>query len=240
MRNYELTERGKIAVAVLIAVILLALAVALTVKAFAKQESQPVGNQSSAEYDPANSPPAEQPNGSPVGTPDKPPEGTPDKPPEGTPDETPPTTTDSPPPSGGGFNPPDEPSQTDNNEPDGSDLPDGQEKTNPPISGPSGGTPSEGTLSFLFSPDYQDELDPLTASMLGELLKSRYNTRNSSIAVATPRLSNKDSSTLMAAVKSAFGAHGVSDQRIMHIENSTGVAGETFEVSFYFIPSAGK
>ena len=258
MHDYELTDRGKIVVAVLIAVILLALAVALTVKAFANQEPQSAnGTPSSTASDPVNSPPVEPPTTGisieepgeppegtpgkpPEGTPDKPPEGTPDKPPGETPDETPPTTTNSPPPSGGGFNPPAVPSPTASSSPDVSDPPDGHDLIDPPISGPTGGTPSEGTLSFLFSPAYQDELDSATASLLGDLLRSPNNTRNSSIAVATPRLSHNDSTTLMAAVSSAFSVYGITEQRILHIENSTGTAGETFEVSFYFIPSAGK
>ena len=235
MRNYELTERGKIAIAVIIAVILLALAVALTVKAFAKQEPQPNGNQSSAESDQSNFPPVEPSTEIPVGTPDKPPEGTPD--------ETPPTTAESPPPSGGGFNPtdpPDETPPTNGTIPDGNDEPDGPENADPPESGPTGGNPSEGTLSFLFSPYYQDELDSETASLLEVLLKSPNNTRNSSIAVATSRLSDDASSVLMSAVKSAFRAHGIPEQRILHIENSTGLSGETIEVSFFFIPAGEK
>ena len=232
MHSYELTERGKIVIAVFVALILLALALVLAVKTFTRQDSVSPDNQSSALF----------------GTPSSQLETPTDKP-AVTPPETLQTTANSPPPDGGDITPPEvslptassdlgenaPPNGTGGNEPPG-----GLDNTEPPSSGPTGGAPAEGTLSFLFSPDYQSELDADTASLIGVLLNSPNNTRNSTIAVATPRLSDSASTTLMAAVVRAFDFYGVSEQRIAHIENSTRAAGKTFEVSFYFIPSSGK
>ena len=261
MRSYELTERGKIAIAVLVALILLALALILAVKTFAKQDSDSPDNQNPAAFETSSSPygdiSAETPPETPPGTPPDEPAETPPETPPGTPPdiptETPPgtlqTTANSPPPNGGDFTPPevtlptvssDSGEDSSPNETDEIETPGGQDNTEPLDARPTWGNPSEGTLSFLFSPGYQSELDSDTASLLGVLLNSQNNTRNSMIAVATSRLSDSASSTLMAAIVRAFGVYGISEQRILHIENSTGVAAETFEVSLYFIPSSGK
>jgi len=263
VRSYELTERGKILIAVIIAVVLLVLALVLAVKTYAKQDSMPPGNLDSAASDFPSSPPVEDPT----------------EPPTMIPIEIPPKTSDNPPPNGngGGSSPPetslpiassDPEDELQTNGQDEDDLPDNglnpgnppigtvennppgiqdvndpldvQETNAPPNTGPTGGNPSEGTLSFLFSPAYQSELDTDTASLLGAFLNSPNNTRNSTIAVMTSKLSDNDSAALMAAVVQAFNVHGIPAQRIRHIENSSGTAPETFEVSLYFIPASGK
>ena len=241
MREYELTERGKIIIAVLIAVILLALAAVLTVKAFGNQAPRISGNQDSSISKPVSSPPDGMSSESPIETPEGTPSGTSTETPFETPTDFPPTTSNSPPPHGGDFNQPDDAQPPANsNEEEESDPPGGQTYAPPPPSGPTGGNPSEGTLSFLFSPNYQDELDTETKSLLKVLLDSPSNTLNSIIAVETSTLPDDYAQTLMSAVATALAEYGVPEQRAAHVLNPSGAVGETFEVSFYFIPAGGK
>ena len=213
VRSYELTERGKIVIAVIIVLFLIALSAVLMVKAIANQSSAPPDNQDpSASWTPPPSPV-----------------------------ETQPVVTDSPPPNGGGFNPPDTPSPTDDGGGGESAPPgNGRDPTKPPVFGPTGGNPSEGTLSFLFSPDFQEELDDETASLLDALLKSPENTLNSTIAVETLILSENYAEMLMTAVTGAFAAYGVPRHRIAHVLRLSATEDETFEVDLYFIPASEK
>ena len=215
MHEYELTERGKIVIAALIVLLLFVLSGILMYKAWANQSSAPPADPNSESHG-ALSP---------------------------SPYETPPVISDSPPPTGGVFTPPviSTPSEPSGNDVQGSEeTPDTPELTKPPDSGLIDCDPSEGTLSFLFSPDRQSELDNEIISAFGDLLSSLNNTRDSMIAVETPPLSDSDTEKLMDAVADAFVAHGIPARRLTWIMRPYDNAGETFEVKLYFVRSSGK
>ena len=116
----------------------------------------------------------------------------------------------------------------------------GNDQSPPPSPGHSGGDPSNGTLSFFFSPSLQSELDLETKSMLQSFLNSTSNTRNNTIIVETPRLTEKNSDILMSAIRSAFTPLGVSGLRLSHTSRSFLPVGEVFEVNLYYTPGTGK
>ena len=154
------------------------------------------------------------------------------------------TQSNSPPPSGGGLQPTDDPPQTGNGGQEGQDGQEGQEGHSPP---PSPGTgqgsvdPSEGTLSFLFSPDSGNTLDSQTASLIGVFLSLPGNAQNSAIVVEMPQLSDEDAETLMSAIISAFAAQGVREQRITFTTRaSSDSADGVYEVTVYFAAYSGK
>jgi len=140
----------------------------------------------------------------------------------------PPEISNSPPPNGGGFNPPDvTPTNGDGTV---------QETPRPPGPGQPSVDPSEGTLSFFFSPNLQNTLDVETSTMLSTFLSSDKNTQDSLIAVEFPQLSGKDAEKVISAVISAFAAHGVREQRLAFITDSKWTEEEPFEVRLsYFV-----
>ena len=137
-------------------------------------------------------------------------------------------------------NPPSTSLPTASDNPGALDLPDGQNNSQNSGNGVASSTLSGGTLSFLFSPDNQKELDTDTIFKLEELLKSPDNSRNSTIAVETVELSNSSKDTLMSAVTIALADFGVPEERIAYVLRRSGVAGEIFEVKLYFIPASEK
>ena len=214
MHQYELTERGKIAIAALIVAVLLILSALLVVMALANRFGTPPDSDREPGTTSTSNP---------------------------SPSEPPSETTNSPPPNGGGFTPPDASPPVGNNGSNGNEGQDGQNGANPSGVGPTGGNPSEGTLSFSYSPDNQTELDAETVSLLSMLLSSPNNSLNSTIAVETPILPVNHVNSLMASVVGAFAAQGVPEQRIAHAINPSAVAeGEIFEVRLYFIPASEK
>ena len=104
--------------------------------------------------------------------------------------------------------------------------------------GPTGGNPSGGTLSFLFSPDLQNELDAETWSLLDVFLGSTRNTSDSIIAVETPELPEEYSDILESAVYSALNARGIPAQRIEYFTDHDVPMSETFEVNLSYIATS--
>jgi len=139
----------------------------------------------------------------------------------------PPEISESPPPNGGGFNPPDVTPTNGNGA--------GQETSPPPGPGQPSVDPSEGTLSFFFSPNLQNTLDVETSTMLSTFLSSDKNTQDSLIAVEFPQLPGKDADKVISAVISAFAAYGVREQRLAFITDSKGAEEEPFEVRLSYI-----
>ena len=222
MHRYELTERGIIVVALLLVLPIFILAAVLAYSAFFTPPAQPPADQGT---ETSGAPPP-----SPV--------------------ESPPSTiSESPPPEGGGFNPPeisppqggiDSPPDTlppevgnSTGEPGTSN---GHDPPQPPRFGPTGGNPSEGTLSFLFSPDLQDMLDAETSSMLGEFLRSSGNTDDSLIAIELPQLSDEDSEKIMTIMVGSFAARQIPEQRLAYIMHPGEIATGAFEVHLSFVP----
>ena len=233
MHQYELTERGKILVAiVLVLLLLLVPSVILLCGAMENQPPTPSGTHGSE---------ASQ------------------SPPPSFAEISPPIISNSPPPTGGGFSPPDvtttngtvfiQPDVTPTYYPPDvtptfippNELPtDGgsviQETPKPPDYGPTGGNPSRGTLTFLFSPDKQNTLDAETLSMVDTFIKSPSNTRSSLIRVETPKLSAEDTEKLASAVTKAFTDQGVPESRISYSVNQNEVEEDSFEVNLSYIP----
>lgn len=211
--GYELTDRGKIIIAVVIALVFFLLPAAIFM--FSALADKPPDN-----LDPEASwtPPSIV--------------------------ETPPSQTiQSPPPSGGDFSPPEVtiiPPETTTDNP-GEDVPeDGNNQVDPPGPGPVGGNPSEGTLSFMFSPNLQETLDEKTASLLGEFLSFSGNTEDSVIAVELPLLSAEAKDNVINAVINAFAERGVPQRRLTFIVNQSGEAGDMFLVSLSYISQDSK
>ena len=227
MDGYELTDRGKIAIAVVIAVVLFALSTILVIKALAARPPQQPDGQGSVATD--VSPPAVA-------------------------DTTPPEITDSPPPNGGGFNPPGAPPAVSPGFP--VETPPGTSQNVPPSPGvtpepsttpdPAEGIgqstvdPAGGTLSFHFSPESQHSLDNETTAMLGAFLGSPKNTRDTYVVIEIPQLSDEHTERLVAAIVSAFAAQGVGDQRLSFARKPTETAAGAFEVSIYYLAQQGK
>ena len=203
MHSYELTERGKIVIAIILVVLILVLPAAiLAYKAWA-QPAQP----------PENSNTGGTGSVQPV-----------------SPDTSSPIVAISPPPNGGGFNPPGISPTDDDGEPDDtgntpdtsdtSDIPDTPD-TPPPVSNRPSVDPTEGTLSFFFSPDQQHAPDAETTSAFSVFLSSNKNTPDSLISVEIPKASREDSDIVITAVISAFAELGVNTQKLSFVTVSS-------------------
>ena len=158
-----------------------------------------------------------------------------ESPPASVAETPPPETTNSPPPNGGGFNPP-----GDNGNPGETDPPEELDPSPPPEYGPSGGNPSGGTLSFLFSPDKQDAIDDETMSSLGIFLSSHMYLENSKIAVEMPELTGETAEKTKSAILSAFASFRVPERRLVFIVDLFGVPESTFEIHLSYISSQLK
>ena len=152
----------------------------------------------------------------------------------------PPVISESPPPDGGGFNPSVVSPPEEDSEFGVFVSPTEQDTSSLPVFGPAGGNPSEGSLSFSFSPNLQSELDAQTMLMLYGFLRSPKNTQGSLISIETPYLDTEDSEKLMSAIVNAFAAHEIPEQRIVYVANPAVSSAETFEVNLSFITSPGS
>jgi len=212
VHDYELTDRGKIIIAVVLVLLFLVLPSVLLL-------ANANGNQ------PTTRPPERD-----TDPPDLPQQV-----------DTSPSPTESPPPGSGGFVPPDV------SEPIDDDDVGGVASCEVPMSGQPVLNSSEGTLSFLFSPELQSSLDADTLVLLNPFLFSPMNTPGSLIAVELPRVSPIYVDTLSAAVTSAFSELGVSEQRLAFLVRSENGSDEVltgefarFTVNMYFVAGVGK
>ena len=215
MEGYELTDRGKIVITVVLVVLLLFLPAAILLfHAMAGQSSQlPDDQDLQASFSPPSIS-AETPN---------------------------PPITESPPPNGGGFNPPEVSQPNGDGDPGTTPSQNGQAPSRPPGSGQSSVNPTEGTLSFLFSPNLQSSLDDETSSMLDEFLRSPKNTTNSIIAVKTPQLSLDVSQKFVSIIVDSFAKRDVPETRLAYItDSSVPLADGSFEVDMSFISRRPK
>ena len=210
--SYRLTDRGKILVAIVIALLVFLLPAGILL--FSAMADKPPDNE---DLEPSGASPP-----SVVVT-------------------HPTQTTVSPPPNGGGFSPPEAtggPEATDRPGEDGSA--DSKAPDKPPGSSPIGGNPSDGTLSFLFSTNQQDALDEDTALLLGEFLSFAGNTENSRIAVELPHLSEDAENTIISVIVNAFAARGVPENRLAFVINPESTAEGSFMVHLSYIPHETK
>ena len=215
MYSYELTERGKTIIAVVLVVILVVLSAVILTIGYCSGTSLPSqGDDSSISKSPPApvSPPAPQETLSPP----------PSEPPPTEPPPTEPPPTDPPPsapPHGGNGN----------GHGYGDIIPE---------FGPVGLNILEGTMLFMFSPSLQEALDDDTVTMLSDFLSSPKNTDDSQIQVEMPNLAEDDMDLLLSAVAKAFSTYNVKVNDIVYVTNQTEVADSNFEVklSFYVAP----
>ena len=92
----------------------------------------------------------------------------------------------------------------------------------------------EGTLSFNFSPDVHSALSTETSLLLDAFLISPKNKPDSIVAVESPQLELKDSEKLVSVVNSALSTRGVPLNRIEYIMNETVPEADFFEVSMSY------
>jgi hypothetical protein len=222
VRGYEFTDRGKIAVALFLVIILLVVpATIIAFNAIAKEPSSPLDDQS-------------------VKTDEPPP-----------PISESPTTeeTDNPPPNEGGVfgQPTISPPNSDNNTmapdppisqppPVSQDPPVSQGSDQPSETVPGYDTEFVDNLSFIFSPGSQDALDDRTLSNLDSFLSSQKNEQNYLIAVETPKLADEEVARIMTVIGSVFAEKGVNEQMLTHVTLPWGVPGESITVSLYYLP----
>jgi len=205
--GYELTDRGKIIITVVLVLLIFVLPAAILLYNAVASPDSPAPDDRDQQ---ASAIPPSIPNG-------------PQNPP----------ITESPPPNGGGFNPPDNP-QPNGNGQGITPSPNGQDPPEPPES--IGRVDSiEGTLSFLFSPDQHDRLGAGLLSMLDVFLGSPKNTQDSIIAVETPQLSLEDSERLISVVVSEITGRGIPQQRIAYATRLATPEDGSFEVKMYYI-----
>jgi len=101
--------------------------------------------------------------------------------------------------------------------------------------GPVGINRAEGTMSFRFSPEQQDSIDDDTIAMLGEFILSPRNINNAQIRVEVPSLSDSDRLTLKAAIVDAFASHGISERRLVFSATPTSPSLDSYEIRLSFI-----
>ena len=229
MGKYELTERGKIVLALILVVLLLLIPSAIMALKAMAQTSPPSSDEDSGSYI------------SPFPEPDPPVS----------------KTTDSPPPTGGGFNPqdvspqdvstqdvsPQDVSPQDVSPTDGGlepGKPDPAHITEPsapfvPVYDPARVDSLEGTLSFWFFPGAQSMLDPEPMYCLQTFLSSPKNVSEAFIAIDMPLVPLASADELAFVVVGAFSNLGVQEQRLMFIMGSDEPEDEMFEVSMYYI-----
>ena len=231
MKSYELTERGKIIIAVVLIILLLVLpSTILAIKAWAGTAPPPDDPPVTAVPLPATPDDdlPEIPEPLPDGSGSDPLEHEDDPTDDPADDEAGDPTDD---PAGQPMD--QEPSQNDDGE-DGSSDPAGE----PQEFGPVSLDISKGTMVFIFSPDLQDTLDPETTAMLGEFITSPKNKTDTQILVEMPSLSQKDTTKVISAVTNAFALYEIARKDLVFKTLQTETNGEPFEdmMSFYDPP----
>ena len=230
MQGYEITERGKIAIAVVIAILMISLAVILAAR-FLNGSSSPFDNQQQPAvpeqvYNPSdisNTPPPNDGDTEPVDNQEDehgehgsfdPPQEPDDEPSDGPSQEE----------------PGDEPEDSSDDEPSQEQgAPGGQ-----PATGATAVNISAGTMSFRFSPSSQDSLDADTVAKIGDFLKSPKNTANSQIVVSMPQLPEADTAKIISAVTEAFADKGVEQRNLAFTIYRTGSGNNSYEIRLSF------
>lgn len=223
MHNYELTERGKIVIAVILVFLFLIIPSAILLYTATQNQpslpadSQGAGASGNNSPPPVTSPPPVVAHSPPVAA-----------------HSPSPATVENPPPSSGGF------SDFDVSPPGDGSGREGHYPEHVPVVGPIGGNPSEGTLSFLFSTELQYAMDAKTLNMLDEFLHSSKNTGGNLIAVELPRLPGDAAEGIVSMVGSAFCDRGIYEQRLVYIPYPVSSEGGIFVIHLSYIPRSMK
>jgi len=100
---------------------------------------------------------------------------------------------------------------------------------------------ARGTMQFTFSPEHQVALDEDTISALADFITSPRNTARAHISVETPSLSTEDSAIFRSAITDALTQHGVNANSLVFNANSASAYEGAFEVILSFQqPASGK
>ena len=212
MEGYELTDRGKIVLTVILVVLLFFLPAAIFIfSAMGEAPDKPpdeLGAQTSGTMPTATPPPA---------------------------------ISESPPPNGGGFGQPEKSPQNGNGNPEGHGSTEAHGPVMPQESAQGRVNKAAGTLSFLFFPEGQGSLGDGASSMLDEFLGSPKNTPNSIVGVETPRLPFEVSREFTAIMVEALNLRGVEEQRIAYITTpDVPLEDGSFEVNMMYISRRPK
>ena len=213
MNKYEITERGKIIIAVIVVAILIVLSIIVISISSCSGTSPPADPPQAYDPTPGDDDPTI--SNTPLPTP-----GSGFDPITPTPEPTPTPDPATPPPGGNG---------------NGNGYGD-----NYPEFGPVGLNLTEGTMLFIFAPSVQETLDEETVSMLKEFLTSPKNTPEAKVQVEMPNLQEDDTEHLLLAVASAFSNYNVNVNEIVYVKNATEVDGSSFEVSLSFYVEPGS
>jgi len=241
MQGYELTERGKIAIAVFLAILLIILAVILALR---------VWNGSSSPFDNQQRPAETEHVYTPPDVSDTPP-------PEGSDVDSGDGNQENENGEQGSFDPPQD--QTDEPADDPSEEPgdaSGEEPSEEPSEGPDDSSeeePSEegapggqsapgaasinsaaGTMSFRFSPSSQDSLDASTIEMIGDFIKSPKNTSGAQIVVSIPQLPEEETAKIISAVTDAFAEQGVAQRNLAFTVYRLNTGSNSYEIRLSF------
>jgi len=243
MQGYELTERGKIAIAVFLAILLIVLAVILAIRVW-NGSGSPFDNQRQpAETDHVYNPPDI--SDTPI------PEGDDTSPEENQNNENG---------EQGSFDPPQEP--TEEPEEEHVEEPDGEPKEEPTeepedssedeksqeeasdgqaaTTGAASINRSAGTMTFRFSPSSQDSLDDDTVAMISDFLDSPRNTANSQITVSIPQLSETETAKIISAVTDAFAEHGVAQRSLAFTIYRLNSSNNSYEIRLSFSQATSR
>jgi len=100
---------------------------------------------------------------------------------------------------------------------------------------------ARGTMKFTFSPDHQIALDEDTISAIADFVTSPRNTARAHISIETPSLLNEDSAIFQTALTDALTQHGVRRDKLVFNANSSSTYDRAFDVILYFQqPASGK
>ena len=96
----------------------------------------------------------------------------------------------------------------------------------------------EGTMRFWFSPEAQESIDSDVVSLMGDFLQSPQNTASSEIVVEIPSLTDEERESLESVITAAFAEHNVSQNDLSFapylLNENVGV----FEIRMHFGTSA--
>ena len=227
MKGYEITERGKIIIVVLLVLIVLIIpSVFISINALVRETPQ--------EDPPGITETTPQPEDDPVGEnadeiANRPwPPGGNDEVPGGSDNENSDSgnTVDIPPEEGnGGPIPPDASDSSDS-----SDASQGE----PPEQGLVGLNVPAGTMAFVYFPGVQNALDAETSAALESFLASPRNVENARVIVQFPQLAEGDRLNVVNAILNELTGHGVPRQDIVFFTIDETVEGDSFEVRLSF------
>ena len=236
MKGYEITERGKIAIAVVIAILMIVLAIILALR-FLNGSAPPFYNQNQPlEPEQVYTPPEISSTPSPEDI-------------DVNPDETQENGEQ------GSFDPPQEPvedpdedatqepseeAEEPEDETDAEDASESGSENGLQTNGEPSLNRSAGTMSFRFSPSSQDSLDDATVAMIGDFLDSPRNTTNTRIVVSMPQLPEVETSKIIAAVTEAFAQKGVAQRDLAFTTYSLSSGNSSYEIRLSFSQATSR